>query len=147
MGWKGCEPRRNCDWTKWLVAIHDAKFFYTQSHLLNPNSRSFGVGIGHNQYKFFSTVATRYIIGPCVPKQENADFVKHRISRRMTEGIVEALEVVYIEHCHTQRLTSPRGAVYFSFQGFFQVSSVEQASQSIADGLASQSFTQTYIRN
>jgi hypothetical protein len=83
--------------------MHDAKFFHTQSYLLDPDSRTFGVGIGHNQYKFFPAVATRNNIRPCVAKQENADFVKHGIARYMTEAIIETFEVREVAYAWRKR--------------------------------------------
>ena len=58
----------------------------------------------------------------------------------MTEGIVEALEVVEVNKENRYRMVLADGALHFPLQGFFHETTIEEPGQRIADGLVPQGF-------
>lgn len=74
-----------------------------------------------------------------------ADGPQHPVAGTMTEGIVERLEMVDVDHHHPDRLPMPHSTMKFALQRGFQITTVEEAGQRIADSLTTQGLAQFQI--
>src|SRR5258708_33323597 len=63
----------------------------------------------------------------------------------MTERVIETLEIIDIQHDQATMVPIARGARQFTLQRLFQVASVEQPGQRVADRLLAQGFAQLQI--
>src|SRR4029450_11084458 len=63
----------------------------------------------------------------------------------MTERVVEALEVIEIEHEDCKRCLVAGASMDFALQGFFEISPIEEAGQRIPNRLSTQRFAQPQI--
>src|SRR5439155_1460589 len=67
-----------------------------------------------------------------------ADGTQHRVPRRVAERVVEALEVVDVDHHHAEGLAAAPGAALFPSERLFEVAAVMQTGQPVMHNLVLQ---------
>jgi len=109
-----CDAEREGDRSKLLAAV-----LYSQ--VFNGCTQVFGSLLHHRQgggwedeQKLFATVAAGNVFGSAVRFEEMAHSTYDHVTRLMTEGIIEALEVVDLEQHHPDGMSVAYGAVYFT---------------------------------
>src|SRR5260370_11216052 len=100
-----------------------------------------------NDDKFLPAETAHKVICPNPLGERHCDFPQHSITRLVPIGVVEAFEMVQIDHEDSQRLRRSRRAPYLAFQYLLQVTAVIQTGQGIAHRLGSQRFPQPYVGN
>src|SRR5512134_2391264 len=77
--------------------------------------------------------------------QEVTQFAQQNIAGFVSMRIIEALEVIEVEHDHTDRALQPQRAVEFPLESLLQITPVEQACERITNGLLPQKVSQLQI--
>ncbi len=94
--------------------------------------------MGHDQHELFTAIAGNNILAAGGALHILSDRTQDRISGRVAERIVEALEVVDIDHHHAEGLTCAPGAALFPAERLFDITAVVQAGQPVMHDLLSQ---------
>ncbi len=113
--------------------------------LHRPFVAGFHTGLGQNQQELFASVAAGNIPAPRYRAENRTQFAQQNIARFVTKGVVELLETIDVDHQDRHRLRISGGAQQFPVQRLLHVTTVEQASQGIADGLVFQSLAQRKV--
>src|SRR5207245_2246621 len=103
-------------------------------------------GFRQNKRKLLTTVTAGNVFLPCSTLHEVAQLAEHSVARLVAQAVVEALEVVEVEHDQPQAAPTARQAVQLALERLLHVAPVEQAGQGIADGLGAQILTQFQVR-
>src|SRR5882762_3112805 len=92
----------------------------------------------HDQNELFSAVAGDDILAPRSRQHVLAYCTQHRVSRGVPERVVEALEVVDIDHHYTEGQAAAPGAALFPAERFLEVAAVMEAGQPVMHDLVLQ---------
>src|SRR5712692_11811774 len=92
-------------------------------------------GRSHDQNELFAAIAGDYILASCSGQHVLAYCTQHRIPRRMAERVVEALEVVDVDHQHAEGLAAAPSAAFFPAERLFEVAAVMEAGQPVVHNL------------
>ncbi len=65
--------------------------------------------------------------------QHHGQFLEHHVADGMTEGIVDVLEVIQVDHDHRESVLMPLGANDFVLQELMELAPVVQAGERIAN--------------
>ncbi len=101
--------------------------------------------LGHYEGKFLTTVSTSDIFAADVTSEQNTQLLEQQVARFMSKGVVKILEVIKIDHDHSQGALVAGSPTNFQLERFFHEPAVEQAGQRITDRLAAQRFVQAQI--
>ena len=97
---------------------------------------AFRICAGQDDSEFFTAVTARYVVLTDGLFHDLTHHLEHSVTLVMSVGIIEFLEMISIEHDHSQRRASVTGALEFSFQCGVEVPSVEHIGESICNGQA-----------
>src|SRR3989475_7608626 len=81
-------------------------------------------GGSHDQHELFAAIARDDILAPRSGQHVLAYCTQHRIPRRVAERVVEALEVVDVDHQHAEGLAAAPSAAFFPAERLFEVAAV-----------------------
>src|SRR3989442_7969528 len=84
-------------------------------------------GRSHDQHELFAAIARDDILAPRSGQHVLAYRAQHRIPRRVAERVVEALEVVDVDHQHAEGLAAAPSAAFFPAERLFEVAAVIEA--------------------
>jgi len=82
---------------------------------------------GKQDDEFFPAIAAYHVFGADALHQCQPEFLQYFVSGAMPVGIVELLEMIQIEHNHTQRLLGSCDPPGFAFKKFAQITAIEYA--------------------
>ena len=102
-------------------------------------------GVGHQHHEFFTPIAAGEVGGTNRALEAFGNGRQHRVACGMTKGVVEAFEVVDVNHENGERLTTVATADEQALQGVFHVAPVVQARQGVAQGQGAQGFAQLQV--
>ncbi len=94
-------------------------------YALGPLACDGARGVGQQQDKFFAPVAAGGVGAADVGAQHGAQLAQQRVAERVAVSVVEALEVVDVDHHHPQRALGALGSAQLALKGFFQVAPIE----------------------
>src|SRR4029078_5559573 len=103
-------------------------------HFFGDRERVVSTGLGQQQHEFFAAVATNEIELTQLRTKNGGDLAKHFIAQQVSELVVEALEVVDVEHDHRELLGVAAGAFQFLGQLRLKKAAIECAGESIDVG-------------
>ncbi len=92
--------------------------------------------LGQNDRKLFTAVPSKHFVATNASLDDTRHFLEHVITGEMAVYVVDAFEVVDVEHQNTQLAFVPSAANEFSFESFVQVALVVDLRETIDDGHA-----------
>src|SRR5947209_6196338 len=101
-------------------------------------------GRSHDQHELFAAIARDDILAPRSGQHVLAYCTQHRIPRRVAERVVEALEVVDVDHHHAERQGAAPGSAFFPAERLLEVAAVMEAGQPVMYDLILQA--EVYLR-
>src|SRR2546422_9885716 len=84
-------------------------------------------GRSHDQHELFAAIARDDILAPRSGQHVLAYCTQYRIPRRVAERVVEALEVVDVDHQHAEGLAAAPSAAFFPAERLFEVAAGMEA--------------------
>src|SRR2546428_2152311 len=142
---EGNHPLRQGDCREDLAKVLDIKLFDVFSQSLGALSGDLQRGFRQNKRKLLTTITAGNVFLPRSTLQEVAQLAEQSVARLVAQAVVEALEVVEVEHDQPQAAPTARQAVQLALERLLHVAPVEQAGQGIADGLGAQILTQFQV--
>src|SRR5690242_1541564 len=94
--------------------------------------------LGHHQDKLLAAVTADEVFAARRRQQVPAHCAQHGVAGGVTESVVEALEVIDVDHHHPERAAAAPRAALFPAEGLLQVAPVVQASQPVVHDLVLQ---------
>ena len=104
----------------------------------DPPDRLVGIRAGHDDEQFLATVAAGNVRCPQSVEQCLGDPEQHDVAGLVSPLVIEALEMIKVDHHHRQRFFLAQGAMDFPRQRLVEVTPVEQAGQRITNRLLEQ---------
>src|SRR5712692_10853806 len=85
----------------------------------------------HDQHELFAAIARDDILAPRSGQHVLAYCTQHRIPRRVAERVVEALEVVDVDHHYAEGQAAAPGAAFFPAERLLEIAAVMKAGQPV----------------
>ena len=105
------------------------------------------VGLGQDQHELLAAEAARHVATTHGALQQTTEVAQQGVADVVTERIVELLEEVEVDHHDAERAAAAFGAAELALEGLFQIATVEEAGQRIADRLIAQRLAELEIRD
>ena len=103
-----------------------------RADLVGPLAGAARVQFGHDHGELLAAVATGDVLAAHLGLDQPAHLGEQRVTGRMAVGVVEALEMVHVEHQHRQRQPAALAALQFAGEVLLEIPAIEQARQRIA---------------
>ena len=96
--------------------------------------------------ELFAAVTRDHVRRSHAARQSRRDFDEHAVARRVTEGVVDVLEAIEVEHRDTQLMAHAHGAFDFELDRKVELAAVVDTGQAIAGGEMQESLRATNDR-
>ena len=126
-----------------MVLVLYFQFFYFLAQRVGPYGGILRRRFGQDDAELFSSIPANHIVHPEDLAKLVCDGSQNQIAGVMTEGVVEALEVIEVDKQNLNWMILPDGALHFSFERFLHKAAIEKPGQRITDGLVTKSFAKT----
>ena len=103
-----------------------------RADLLGPLAGATRIQFGHDDGEFLAAVTAGDVLAAHLGLDQPADLGEQRVAGRVAVGVVEALEMVDVEHQHRQRQPTALAALQFAGEVLLEIPAIEQARQRIA---------------
>ena len=120
-----------------------ASFFVSSRRRVGSYGGVLGGRFGQDNAELFASIAANHIVHPEKFAKQVCDGPQDQIACVMTEGIVEALEMIEVDEQDRYRMVLADGALHFPLQRFLHEAAIEKPGQRIANGLVTQGLAKT----
>jgi hypothetical protein len=94
--------------------------------------------------EFFAAVTRDHVRRSHAARQSRRDFDEHAVARRVTEGVVDVLEAIEVEHRDTQLMAQAHGTSDLELDREIELAAVVDTGQAIASGEMQKSLRSTH---
>ena len=115
-----------------MTTVEELERFHLLPHLVDLLACGFNRSARQDEEEFLTADTAHHVARPNALDKDRGRLAKSRIARVVTELIVESLEVVEIEHDHTQGRRFAFRAADLAQKGLLRVAPVVQPSERVA---------------
>src|SRR6266705_562878 len=142
---KSRHPQRDGDGAEVLILVLERQFIDRLADVFRALRGDLQGSLGKKHREFLSADATRDIALANIGLQYEAEASQHHVARAVTEGVVDALEVIDVQQDYRERLGLAFGSRQLAAEGILQKTPVVQPGERIPDRLFLQGLAQIEI--
>jgi len=142
---KSCDSCRYSHRAQTLSSKLQCEMLDRLADFFDARAGAIRVGFRKHQREFFTAKTAGEVSGAHAGLKHRGNFPEEEISRLMSEGVVEMLEMIDVQHRQGNTAFGPGGAVHFSVELLFQIAAIEQSGQRILDGLVTEDLAQLEV--
>ena len=94
----------------------DPKVLHAQAYFFGTLQHRSGRGVCHDQRELLATVPAQDVLAARERQHVLSHRAQYRVTRRVAEHVVAALEMIYVDHHYAERLAAAPGAALFAIQ-------------------------------
>src|SRR5437588_7351990 len=99
-----------------MIPLPPRSTLFPYTTLFRSLQHGTGRGVRHDQRELLAAVAAQDILAARERQHLLSHRAQYRVTCRVAERVVAALEMIYVDHHHTERLVAAPGAAFFAVQ-------------------------------
>src|SRR5262249_29440434 len=132
---KSADARRRGEGADQPSLVLDAELLHALPQALRAMQDGVVRSVRHDEHEFLASVAAYDILAARRHHQVLAHRPQYRVTRRVSQRVVEALELVDVDHHHAERAAAAPRAALLAAKRLFKVPAVVYAGQAVVHRL------------